>query len=108
MLKIDIMDNRQCGYLGSKSHISVGGNKKVYLIAFQRPLHAMLKKQIPQYRMPRWREENNSVDIFSKNKTRVILPVKEKIKLMLRMGADNPLHGFGRKPTYTIHLARQQ
>ena len=58
--------------------------------------------------MPRWREENYRVDIFSKNKTRVILPVKEKIKLMLRMGADNPLHGFGRKPTYTIHLASQQ
>lgn len=108
MLEIEVVDHTDGREFGAQAQVPIGADEKIGFVLAQHPWNGMLEIPVKKPGMARLGPCFYRNNVFAVNKTRIVSPVEDENKLMLRMLSGNTLKNLMRKPAKTFHFVFHQ
>jgi hypothetical protein len=104
VLEVDVVDNGECGDFCIEWNVSVGGEEKVYAVAYEGTFDTELEEEIPKDWVTGLRTEDERMDVWGKKEGWVVFSVEEEVEVVFGVGTDNALEGFVCEPADAVHF----
>ena len=87
---------------------AVCAQEKIGFHPSEKRAYAAFEPKIPENRVPGGRPQDHRRNILTENNLFAVSPVKQKIKVCIRVGTGYPFQCFKGEPAYTVQFAGHQ